>query len=132
MDYLKIGGRVWNVNVLAMSESFNILYGENTGRTIAPGARMVLDPLGTFYGHRITVGRKKGDTNELDKLFEYVSQPRYDGIAVEAVHGQKTITYDAYISNGERTVKRIDVENELVEYEAFEMNIIPMEAQVKP
>lgn len=132
MDWLKINGRVWDVEVLAISENFNILYSDNTGRTIAPGARMVLDPLGTFYGHKVTVGVKKGEVNEFDKLFDYISQPRYDGIAVEAVHGQKTIAYDAYISNGERTVKRIDTENEVVYYDVFEMNIIPMEAQVKP
>ena len=132
MKWLKINGREWNVKVLAISENFNILYSENTGRTMSQGARMTLDPLGTFYGHKITVGRKQGQINEFDRLFDYVSQPRYDGIKVEAVHGQTTITYDAYISSGERKVVRIDTENEVVYYDTFDLNIVPMEAQVKP
>jgi hypothetical protein len=96
------------------------------------GARMVLDPLGTFYGHKITVARRKGEINEFDKLFDYISKPRYDGMFVEAVHGQDTISYDAYVSNGERTVKRIDEKECVVYYDAFDINIVPMEAQVLP
>ena len=61
-----------------------------------------------------------------DRLFDYVSQPRYDGIKVEAVHGQTTITYDAYISSGERKVVRIDTENEVVYYDTFDLNIVPI------
>ena len=132
MNVLIIDGRVWNVDILAITESFNILYSDNTGRTTTKGARMILDPLGTFYGHKITVARKHGDVNEFDELFDYISQPRYDGMSVEAIHGQKTISYDAYISNGERKVKRIDKENEIVYYDAYDINIIAMEAQVKP
>ena len=132
MDWLKIAGKVWNVEVLDIRESFQILYSEKTGRSISIGARMILDPLGTFYGHKITVGVKKDDITELDKLFEYVSKPRYDGVMVEAVHGQKTIVYEAYISSGERAVRKINKEHERVYYDSFELNIIPMEAQVKP
>lgn len=132
MKWLKIDGKEWNVKVLAMSENFNILYSENTGRTMSQGARMTLDPLGTFYGHKVTVARKQGEINEFDKLFDYISKPRYNGIHVEAVHGQNTISYDAYISNGERKVVRIDEESGTVYYDAFDINIVPMEAQVLP
>lgn len=132
MKWLKINNREWNVSVLAISENFNILYSENTGRTLANGARMSLDPIGTFYGHKITVARKRGEINEFDELFDFISQPRYDGIWVEAVHGQSTIRYEAYISNGQREVVRIDEQNEVVYYDSFDINIVPMEAQVLP
>lgn len=132
MKWLKIDGREWDVKVLAISENFNILYSENTGRTMSQGARMTLDPLGTFYGHKVTVARKKGEISEFDNLFDFISQPRYNGIKVEAVHGQSTIAYDAYISTGERKVVRIDGATETVYYDAFDINIVPMEAQVKP
>lgn len=132
MDYVKIGGKVWDVLVTEISENFNILYSENTGRTISVGARMALDPLGCFLGHKIIFRRKQGNEAEYDRLFDYVCRPRYDGIPVEIVHNQKTISYDAYISRGERTLKQIDEKTGKVFWGEFSVNIIPMEAQVLP
>lgn len=132
MDIVKINGRSYDVLVTELSENFNILYSENTGRTMSIGARMTLDPLGTFFGHKITFKRKSGYEAEFDRLFDYVSQPRYDGINVQIVHGQSTISYDAYISNGERAVKRIDAKTGTVYWDSFSVNIVPMEAQITP
>lgn len=132
MDYVKIGGRAWDVLVTEISENFNILYSENTGRTMSVGARMTLDPLGCFLGHKVTFARKQGKEVEYDRLFDYVCQPRYDGISVEIVHNQTTLKYDAYISNGERALKRIDPKTNKVYWDKFSVNIVPMEAQVTP
>ena len=132
MEYVKIGGKVWDVLVTEISESFSILYSENTGRTMSEGARMMLDPLGCFFGHKVTFQRKQGKEEEYDRLFDYVSKPRYDGIAVEIAHNQTTLSYDAYISSGERSVKRIDEKTGKVYWGEFSVNIVPMEAQVLP
>lgn len=130
MDYVKIGGKVFDVLVKEISENFNILYSDNTGRTTS-GA-MTLDPIGTFIGHRITFSRKRGKEQEYDDLFDYILTPRYDGIRVEIVHGQTTLAYDAYISNGERPVKHIDERTGLVHWGELSVNIVPMKAQVTP
>lgn len=132
MEYVKIGGKAYDVLVTEISENFNILYSENTGRTMSIGSRMVLDPLGTFFGHKVTFKRKSGKEAEFDKLFDYVSKPRYDGISVEIVHNQTTIKYDAYISSGERVVKNIDEKTGKVYWDVLSLNIVPMEAQVTP
>lgn len=132
MDFVKIGGRSYDVIVTELSENFNILYSENTGRTMSKGARMTLDPIGTFYGHKVTFQRKQGREAEFDSLFDYVSVPRYDGIPVKIVHNQTTLEYEAYISNGERALKRIDVKTGKVYWDKFTLNIVPMEAQVIP
>lgn len=132
MDWVKIGGKSYDVVVTAIEENFSILYSENTGRTMSNGARMTLDPLGTFYGHKITFKRKQGKEEVFDSLFDFVSQPRYDGIPVEIVHNQTTIAYDAYISAGTRNLKRIDEVNGKVYWDSFQLNIVPMEAQVTP
>jgi hypothetical protein len=132
MDYVKIGGRKYDVLVTEISENFNILYSENSGRTMSAGARMTLDPLGCFLGHKITFQRKQGEEAEYDRLFDYVSKPRYDGIAVEIVHNQTTLSYDAYVSSGERALKRIDPKTNKVYWDSLSVNFVPMEAQVLP
>ena len=132
MDYIKIGGKQYNTIVTELSENFNILYSENTGRTMSTGARMTLDPLGTFFGHKVKFQRKKGFESEYDELYNFVSLPRYDGIPVEIVHNQETIKYDAYISQGERALKKIDLKTGKVYWGEFSLNIVPMEAQVLP
>jgi hypothetical protein len=68
-----------------------------------------LDPLGTFYGHTVTFGRKKEAFAIYDELYNVVSEPTYDGLQLEIVHGQTTISYQAYVSSGTRSCKRIDV-----------------------
>lgn len=132
MDYVKIGGKVWDVLVTEISESFSILYSENTGRTMSRAAEMTLDPLGTFFNHKCTFQRKKGFEKAYDDLFDFVSKPRYDGIPVEIVHNQTTLKYNAYISQGERALKRIDTKTGKVYWDKFSLNIVPMSAQVLP
>lgn len=131
MDYVKIGNRVWDVLVIEISESYNILYSENTGRTMSVGAEMTLDPLGTFYGHKVTFRCRRGHEAEYDELFDYLAKPRYDGVMVEIVHNQETLKYRAYVSNAERSLKRIE-KNGTVRWDNFAVNIVPMKAQVVP
>lgn len=132
MNYFKINGRTFNVVVTAIEENFTILYSENTGRTASLGAEMTLDPLGTFYGHVVTVKRKKGYERDFDNLYNLVSRPVYDGWDVEIVHNQETISYRAYISNGTRALKVIDEKNNTVHWDALQLNIVPKKAQVLP
>jgi hypothetical protein len=134
MEYVKIGGREWNVLVTEITESFSILYSENTGRTMSQGAKMTLDPLGTFYNYKITFARKRGYEAQYDALFDYLAIPRYDGIEVNIVHNQAMWSkpFMAYVSQGERALKRIDEKNGKVYWDKFSVNVIPMEAQVLP
>lgn len=131
-DVVKINGTSYNVLVTELSENFTILYSENTGRTISVGARMSLDPLGSFVGHKITFKRRKGYEQKYDELFDYLLQPRFNGLMFELPHGQGTIKYEGYVSNGERALKRIDADTGKVYWDKFSVNIVAMEAQVTP
>ena len=132
MNICKINGIEYNVLITALSENFTIMYSENTGRTLGSGARMTLDPLGTAYGHKVTIKRRNGHEAAFDALYREVSKPRYNGVPVEMVHNQDSIAYDAYISSGERAVKRIDAETGKVYWDELSLNIVPMGAQVLP
>lgn len=134
MEYVKIGGKAWDVLVTEISESFEILYSENTGRTMSQGAGMTLDPLGTFYNYKITFARKQGYERQYDELFNFLAIPRYDGIEVNIVHNQALWNkpFMAYVSKGERALKRIDPKTGKVYWDKFTANIVPMSAQVLP
>lgn len=131
-DWFQIDYNSYDVMVTSITETATVLYSDNTGRTISQGARMTLDPLGTFIGHKVTVRRKKDNLEEYDNLYNYVVQPRYDGVHVKIVHDQSTIEYDAYISTAERELQRIDEAGNKVYWKEMTLNIVPMEAQVLP
>ena len=134
MEYVNIDGIVWDVLVTEITESFSILYSENTGRTMSQGAGMTLDPLGTFYNYKITFARKQGHEAEFDELFDFFAVPRYDGIAVNIIHNQALwdAPFKAYVSQAERKLKRIDPKSNKVYWDKFTVNIVPISAQVLP
>lgn len=130
-DYVKIGGRAWNVKITEITETANIMDTENAGRVIAKGA-MTLDRIGTFIQHKITFVRDKATVDEFDKLYEFLYQPRNSGISVDLVHNQQTIKYTAYVGSVERSLQRIDPNTGVVYWGALSANFVPMEAQVTP
>lgn len=132
MDWLKINGKSYNVIVSNLEESFNILYGENTGRTLAEGAPMVLDALGTFFGHTVEVRRRSGYEDEFDQLYRLVSRPINEGHQIDIAHCQEVARYEGYISSGKRGLKKIDEKTGKLYWDALVLNIVPMKAQVTP
>lgn len=137
MNYFKINGQDYNVVVTGIEESFEILYTENSGRTLDEGAPMTLDPIGTFFGHKVTIKRKAGFESEYDELYLLLAQPRKvekteDALLFEVAHLQEAIAYRAYVSKGARALKRIDETTGKVYWGELSLNIVPIEAQVLP
>ena len=131
-DYIKIGGKAYDVIVESVEETFNNLYGEDTGRTLGEGAPMFLQPLGTFFGHKIVFRRKAGSEQEYDELYNFFAKPRSMGFMVDLVHAQTSINYSAYASNGGRTLQRIDEKTGNVYWDSMTINFVPIEAYHKP
>lgn len=132
MDYVKIGGKSLDVIVADIERNFEILQSSNAGATLAPGARETLDPLGTRIGHRITFKRKPGHEKEFDDLWDFVIQPRFDGVLVDIVYNQDTLNYEARFTSGKQQLKKIDPVTKKVYWGEFVVDIIPIEAQIKP
>ena len=132
MDYVKIGGKSYDVIVTNIERNFEILQSSNAGATLAAGARETLDPLGTRIGHRITFKRKTGYEKEFDDLWDFVIQPRFDGVWVDIVYNQDTLNYEARFTSGSQKLKKIDPVTKKVYWGELVLDIVPLEAQVKP
>lgn len=137
MNYFRVNGINYEVIVTGIVENFNILYSDNTGRTLADGAPITLDPLGTFIGHKVTIKRKKGYESEYDSLYDLIIKPRRvlkkeDALLFEVAHLQDSIVYAGYVSTGERKLERIDEKTGKIYWGELTLNIIPIEAQVLP
>lgn len=130
MKYFKINGREYDVIVEGLTEEYTILYGENTGRTLGEGCPMILDALGTFFSHKVTVSRKAGKEAEFDELYRLLSRPRNKGLNFDVVHNQDVAQYEGYVSKGSRAVKRIDEKTGAVYWDKMTVNIAPIKAQV--
>ena len=130
MNWFKIDGKEYNVIVASLEENFTILFSENTGRTLETGNPLVLDALGTFFGHKVEIARKSGYEKEFDELYRLISRPRNEGLDFDIVHYQDTANYKGYVSNGSRKLKRIDEKSGKVYWDRLSLNIVPIKAQV--
>lgn len=131
-NWFEIDGETFDVTVLSIQEKAAVLYSDKTGRTIAPGAPMTLDPLGTFYNYSVTVKRNGDNLADYDRLFMKVTEPRYNGFTIKAVHNQSAWEFNGYISAAEREVKRIDKNGKKVYWKEMQLTITAMKAQVLP
>lgn len=131
-DWFELGGQKFDVSVTEIKEKGTITYTSNTGRTVGIGAKMTLDPLGTFYNYTVNIKRKNSSIDDYDKLYDFLLKPRYSGISVKIVHNQTTLEFEAYVSSAERTLSRIDEKNNIVYWGEMSISITAMEAQVLP
>lgn len=129
MNYFKMGGVAWDVIVTGISRNFEIKQSDNAGATLAPGAPEVLDPIGTYIGHTVTVKRRRGKEAVFDALWDFVAQPRTEPIEVEVAYDQSTIKYNAKVISGAQDLKRVDPNTGIVYWDALTLTIEPTEAQ---
>lgn len=84
--------------------SFNILDGENAGRTM--DGKMQRDIIGTYYTYHMDLDMSNSDPEEYDALYEVLSAP-VNSHQITVPFGQSTITYEAYVANGDDELERI-------------------------
>lgn len=129
MDYFKINGKAYDVSVLGIEETFTIMYTENTGRVLSDGAPMMLDAIGTFFGHEVKIARKGNNSAEFDALYKLITRPRNTGLSFDIVHNQDVLNYEGYVSKGKKALQRITTNGEVI-WDGLTITIAPMKAQV--
>jgi len=104
-----IDGTAYDVDIVIMpsfAESFEILSGKNSGRTQDGG--MYIEQIGTYYNQSFTLKCRVSSRVELyDELYYTLSSPNNEH-TVTMPHNQSWITFQAYISSGQRALERVE------------------------
>lgn len=96
---LSLDGKAYpNLHVVSLKRSFSVLDGDNAGRVMT-GA-MKRDIIGTYYNYSMEIDPVSSDLAEYDEFYEAISAP-VDSHVLIVPYAQTTLTFDAYVSNGE-------------------------------
>ena len=96
---LSLDGKEYpNLHVVSLKRSFAVLDGDNAGRVMT-GA-MTRDIIGTYYNYSMEIDPVSSDLTEYDEFYEAISAP-VDSHVLTAPYAQTTLTFDAYVANGE-------------------------------
>lgn len=124
----KIDGVSYDVLITAISESFNVVEGPNSGSALYR-QREIRDLLGVKIGHTITFA-PDNDPDAFDALTDHLFSSVRPYVMLEVVHNQTVIAYEAAYSTGTRRVRHIDDNNDIVYWDELTVDFRPMENQV--
>ena len=96
---LSLDGKAYpNLHVVSLKRSFSVLDGDNAGRVMT-GA-MTRDIIGTYYNYSLETDSVTSNPEEYDEFYETISAP-VDSHVLTVPYAQTTLTFDAYVANGE-------------------------------
>lgn len=104
MAFFSVDGDEYRGLVITnIQQNFEVLDGENAGRT--KSGRMKRDVVGVYYNYSMTFAPNATPDSkaQFDKLFNILSSPD-DSHMITMPHNQSTLTFEAYITSGERTL----------------------------
>ena len=130
MDIVKIDGVSYDVLVTAVQETFNVVEGNNSGIALYRN-REIRDITGIKIGHAITFA-PDADPEIFDNLCTHLFGSIRESVALEVVHNQSTIGYEAAYNTGTRTVGYIDERRGFVGWSELTVEFRPIENYVNP
>lgn len=86
-----------NVHVTSIKRNFQVLDGDNAGRTM--NGAMMRDVIGTFYNYSFAIDADSTSPQEYDRLYEVVTAPT-DAHSIIVPYAQSVLAFRAYITNG--------------------------------
>lgn len=125
---LSLDGKEYpNLHVVSLKRSFSVLDGDNAGRVMT-GA-MTRDIIGTYYNYSMEIDPVSSDLAEYDEFYEAISAP-VDSHVLTVPYAQTTLTFDAYVANGEdELVSKYGSRNE---WQNLAINFIAMKPKRTP
>lgn len=125
MDCVVIDGvRYPNMHVASLKRNFAVMDGENAGRVLT--GRMERDVIGTFYNYSCVFDPDGASLEEYDSFYEAISAP-VDSHIVVLPYGQTTLTFEAYVVNGED--EAVMILDDKAVWGKLSVNFVSMEPQ---
>lgn len=125
---LKLDGVAYpHLHVSTLKRSFSVLDGPNAGRVMSYD--MVRDVGGTFYNYSLTFDPDLSAPAEYDAFYEAISAP-VDYHMLEVPYAQGTMTFKAYVSNGEDELTGMF--DGLNAWDNLSVNFVAMSPQRRP
>lgn len=94
---VKVDGTEYGGIVTALQRSFEVVDGENAGRTL--DGVMHRDLIGTYYNYSITINTSRMSQAEYNTLYETISSP-VESHSIVVPYGNTVLTFKAYVTNG--------------------------------
>lgn len=125
---LSLDGKAYpNLHVVSLKRSFSVLDGDNAGRVM--NGTMKRDIIGTYYNYSMEIDPVSSDLAEYDEFYEAISSP-VDSHVLTVPYAQTTVTFDAYVSNGEdELVSKYNGRNE---WQNLAVNFVAMKPKRTP
>lgn len=98
---IKIDGKDYDVINSELTRSFQVLDGENAGRTL--DGEMHRDVIGTYYNYTWKLEPK--NIEDYSELYDVLSSPD-DYHTITIPYNQSTKTFKAYVTNGQDQLRR--------------------------
>lgn len=122
-QFFKLDGVYYDLWVTELIRGFTVQDSSEAGRTIS--GEMVRDIIGTFYYYTMTLDATNCAPEDYSKFYNIITAPR-DSHVVEFPFNDEILTFNAYISTGEDSLKirnGVNYWNELqVQFTAMEPN----------
>lgn len=130
MTYFSIDGVEFpGFAITSMERSFSVLDGSNSGRSVS--GEMIRDVIGTYYNYKMELLFVGDDPAEYDALYERISAP-VDSHKLVVPYAQNILSFDAYITSGKDTVRRIDKSVSKTMWEGLSLSFVAMAPERTP
>lgn len=123
---LILNGIKYNLNILDLKRKFAVTDTENSGRVA--DYSMHRDIIGTFYNYTLKVAPFYEDTGSYNAFYEVITNPNLSEHTIELPFADETLTFTAYITQGEDSLK-IRKGRNLWGYDGLSVNFIATEPQ---
>ena len=128
-NVVSIDGVYYDISIpeSGITRSFEIADTDKAKRLI--NGNMVRDVIGTYYNYTVAFNTKNLNRAEYDRLYEQISAP-VDSHTIAIPYGQSILTFEAYVTNGQDVLKKIDAEGN--KWEGITINFIAMQPKRRP
>ena len=126
-NIMLLDGKAYDVDILELKRKFAVTDTKNSGRVM--DYSMHRDIIGTFYNYTLKIAPRRGGMASYNSFYEAVSNPSYASHSLQLPFGEDTLTFQAYVTQGEDELKIRNGKNFWGTSNGLSVNFIAMEPQ---